>query len=189
MKYMMMINILKKITFFLLDRYYRYGITFEDSDIYHEILFCFGNPFKKKLYVYEDLEENPPFRYIIRNRYNLKQLAFNDVKSVNLDDVDNGLIKHSKIEKWKRKVIKKKTDRRTKLNLDPNIYHSLITFVAFSNFEGRSHNKIENYFTYEGIDEIYRDINNYENKYKYTKIYEDKIYNKISKFLKNYLSN
>ena len=104
----MMINILKKIIFFLLDRYYRYGITFEDNDIYHEILFCFGNPFKKKLYVYEDLEENPPFRYIIRNRYNLKQLAFNDVKSVNLDDVDNGLIKHSKIEKWKRKVIKRK---------------------------------------------------------------------------------
>ena len=51
MKYMMMINILKKIFFFLLDRYYRYGITFEDSDIYHEILFCFGNPFKKN-YMY-----------------------------------------------------------------------------------------------------------------------------------------
>ena len=46
-----MINILKKIIFFLLDRYYRYGITFEDSDIYHEILFCFGNPFKKN-YMY-----------------------------------------------------------------------------------------------------------------------------------------
>ena len=37
--------------FLLLDRYYRYGITFEDSDIYHEILFCFGNPFKKN-YMY-----------------------------------------------------------------------------------------------------------------------------------------
>ena len=27
------------------------------------------------------------------------------------------------------------------------------------------------------------DINNYKNKYKYTKIYEDKIYNKIKKYL------
>ena len=176
---------MKKIIFFLLDRYYRYGITFENSDIHYEKFSIFKNPFKKKLYVFEDLEEDPPFRYIIRNRYNFKQLAFNDVKSINLDDVDNGSIKHSEIEKWKRKVIKNKKDRRTKLNLlDPNIYHSLITFVAFSNFEGRSHKKIENYFTYEGIDEIYRDINNYKNKYKHVKIYEDKIYNKIKKFLK-----
>ena len=84
-----------------------------------------------------------------------------------------------------KKSNKNQKDRRTKLNLlDPNIYHSLITFVAFSNFKGRSYNKIENYFTYEGIDEIHRDINNYKNKYKCTKIYEDKIYNKIKNFLK-----
>ena len=46
--------------------------------------------------------------------------------------------------------------------------------------------RLKNYFTYEGIDEIHRDINNYKNKYKYTKIYEDKIYNKIKNFLKWY---
>ena len=104
--------------------------------------------------------------------------------------MDNCKIIHSEVEKWKRKVIKNKKDRRTKLNLlDPNIYHSLITFVAFSNFKGRSYNKIENYFTYDGIDEIHRNIHNYKNKYKYTKIYEDEIYIKISKFLKNYISN
>ena len=160
--------------FILLDRYYKFGITFENSDVYY----------KKKLYVFEYFEENPPFRYILRNRYDFKQLVFNDVKLINLDDLDNGKIIHSEIEKWKRKVIKNQKDRRTKLNLlDPNIYHSLITFVAFSNFKGRSYNKIENYFTYEGIDEIHRDINNYKNKYKYTKIYEDKIYNKIKKYL------
>ena len=159
--------------FILLDRYCRYGVTFENSNIFY------------KLYVFEDFEENPPFRYILRNRYDFKQLVFNDVKSINLDDLDNGLINHSKIEKWKRKVIKNRKDRRTKLNLlDPNICHSLITFVAFSNFEGRPHIKVENYFTYEGTDEIYRDINNYKNKYNYTKIYEDKIYNKIKNFLK-----
>ena len=171
---------LDKDYFILLDRYYKFGITFENSDVYY----------KKKLYVFEDFEENPPFRYILRNRYDFKKLVFNDVKLIDLDDLDNGKITLSEVEKWKRKVIKNQKDRRTKLNLlDPNIYHSLITFVAFSNFEGRSHNRIENYFTYEGIDEIHRDINNYKNRYKYTKIYEDKIYNKISKFLKNYISN
>ena len=167
--------ILDEYYFILLDRYYRYGITFEDDNVYD----------KNKLYLYEDFEEKPPFRYIIRNHYDFKQRVFNNVKLINLDDLDKGEIIHSEIEKWKRKVIKNQKDRRTKLNLlDPNIYHSLITFVAFSNFEGRSHNKIENYFTYEGIDEIHRDINNYKNKYKYTKIYEDKIYNKIKNFLK-----
>ena len=123
--------------FILLDRYYKFGITFENSDVYY----------KKKLYVFEDFEENPPFRYILRNRYDFKQLVFNDVKLINLDDLDNGKIIHSEIEKWKRKVIKNQKDRRTKLNLlDPNIYHSLITFVAFSNFKGRSYNKIEKLF-------------------------------------------
>ena len=27
---------------------------------------------KKKLYVFEDFEENPPFRYILRNRHDFK---------------------------------------------------------------------------------------------------------------------
>ena len=166
--------ILDEFYFILLDRYYRYGITFEDDNVYD----------KNKLYLYEDFEENQPFNYIINNRYNFKQRVFNDVKLINLDDLDKGKIIISEIEKWKRKVIKNQKDRRTKLNLlDPNIYNSLITFVAFSNFKGRSHKKVENYFTYEGIDEIDK-YNNYKYKYKNMKIYEDKIYNKIKNFLK-----
>ena len=155
--------ILDEFYFILLDRYYRYGITFEDDNVYD----------KNKLYLYEDFEENQPFNYIINNRYNFKQRVFNDVKLINLDDLDKGKIIISEIEKWKRKVIKNQKDRRTKLNLlDPNIYNSLITFVAFSNFKGRSHKKVENYFTYEGYDEIFK-YNNYN--YKNMKIYEDKI--------------
>ena len=166
--------ILDEFYFILLDRYYRYGITFEDDNVYD----------KNKLYVYEDFEENQLFNYIIRNHYNFKQRVFNDVKLINLDDLDKGKIIISEIEKWKRKVIKNQKDRRTKLNLlDPNIYNSLITFVAFSNFKGRSHKKVENYFTYEGIDKIHR-YNNIRNKYKNMKIYKDKIYNKIKNFLK-----
>ena len=98
--------------------------------------------------------------------------------------MDKGKKIISEIEKWKRKVIKDQKDRRTKLNLlDPYIYNSLITFVAFSNFKGRPHKKVEKYFTYKGLDEIDK-YDNYKYKYKNMKIYEDKIYNKIKNFLK-----
>ena len=178
-------EILYEIDYFqLLDRYYRYGITFEDSDLYPEEFFGFGVPFNNKLYVYEDFIKNYQFRYILKNRYDLKQLLFNDVKTINLDDADNGPITLSEVEKWKRKVINKQTDRKTKLRLlDPNIYHSLITFVVFSKFEGRSSNKIVYDLSFDGIEGVDRKLNNYKNKYNYTKIYEDKIFNKISGFL------
>ena len=98
--------------FQLLDRYYRYGITFEDSDLYPEEFFGFGVPFNNKLYVYEDFIKNYQFRYVLKNRYDLKQLLFNDVKTINLDDADNGPITLSEVEKCKRKVINKQTDRK-----------------------------------------------------------------------------
>ena len=175
-------EILYEIDYFqLLDRYHRYGITFEDSDLYPEEFFGFGVPFNNKLYVYEDFIKNYQFRYILKNRYDLKQLLFNDVKTINLDDADNGPITLSEVEKWKRKVINEQTDRKTKLRLlDPNIYHSLLTFVVFSKFEGRSNNKIVYDLSFDGVD---RKLNNYKNKYNYTKIYEDKIFNKIRVFL------
>ena len=178
-------EILFEIDYFqLLDRYYRYGITFEDSDLYPEEFFGFGVPFNNQLYVYEDFIKNYQFRYILKNRYDLKQILFNDVKTINLDDADNGPITLSEVEKWKRKVINKQTDRKTKLRLlDPNIYHSLITFVVFSKFEGRSNNKIVYDLSFDGIEGVDRKLNNYKNKYNYTKIYEDKIFNKISGFL------
>ena len=131
------------------------------------------------------LEKNYQFSYILENRYDLKQLVFNDVKTINLDDVDNGPITLSEVEKWKRKVVNQQTDRKTKLRLlDPNIYHSLITFVIFSRFEGRPNNKIDYDLSWEGISGVDRKLNNYKNKYNCTKIYEDKIYNKINDFLK-----
>ena len=178
-------EILFEIDYFqLLDRYYRYGITFEDSDLYPEEFFGFGVPFNNKLYVYEDFIKNYQFRYILKNRYDLKQLLFNDVKTINLDDADNGPITLSEVEKWKRKVINKQTDRKTKLRLlDPNIYHSLITFVVFSKFEGRSNNKIVYDLSFDGIEGVDSELNNYKNKYNSTNIYEDKIFNKIRGFL------
>ena len=105
------------------------------------------------------------------------------MKKINLNDLDKGPITLSEIEKWKRKLVNQQTDRKKKLMLlNPNIYHSLITFIVFSNFKGSPHNKIDYDLSWKGI---YRNINNYKNKYNYTKIYEDKIYNKISGFLNN----
>ena len=168
-------DILHEIDYFkLLDRYYRYGITFEDFDLYPENVLC----------VKEDFVETPPFRYLIDNRYNLKQLLFNDVKKIKINDLDNGEITLSEIEKWKRKVVNQQTDRKTKLRLlHPNVYHSLITFVVSSNFKGRPHNKIDYDLSWDGISGVNRKINNYKNKYNYTNIYEDKIYNKIKMLL------
>ena len=168
-------DILYEIDYFkLLDRYYRYGIVFEDDEICPENVLC----------VKEDFDDNPPFIYIVRNNYILKQLLFNDVKKITLNDLDKGETPLSEIEKWKREVINQQTDRKTKLRLlDPNVYHSLITFVVFSNFKGRPHNQIDYDPSRDGISGVdRRKINNYKNKYNYTKIYEDKIYNKIKGF-------
>ena len=166
---------LNEIDYFkLLDRYYRYGITFDKCDLYPENVLC----------VKEDFNETLPSRYLVGNNYNLKQLLFNDVKKIILNDLDKGEITLSEIEKWKRKVINQQTDRKTTLRLlDPNIYHSLITFIVFSNFKERPHNKVDYDLSRDGFSGVDRKLNNYKNKYNYTKIYEDKIYNKIKMLL------
>ena len=169
-------DILNEVDYFeILDNYYRYGITFQKKyELYPENVLC----------VKEDFDETPPFRYLIDNSYNLKQLLFNDVKRIRINDLDNGEITLSEIEKWKRKVVNQQTDRKTRLRLlDPNIYHSLITVVVFSNFKERPHNKIDYDLSGNGISGFDRKLNNYKNKYNYTKIYEDKIYNKIKMLL------
>ena len=193
-------DVLNEIDYFeLLDRYYRYGITFKDDDLYPKkrklyekkmvnfdfgIKFENGNIFPELLYVKEDFSVTPPFRYVIRNTYELDQLMYNNVKKINLDHVYKGKITLSEIEKWKRKVINQQTDRKTRLRLlDPNIYHSLITFVVFSKLEGRPNNKIDYDLSWDGISGVDRKLNNYKNRYKHMKMYEDKIFNKISNYL------
>ena len=167
-------NYFKTTYFELLDKYYRYGNCFEDDEIF----------FEKYLCVKEYTDDIPTSRFIIRNKrlYDFKTLIFNDVKKINLNDVDKGPITNSEIEKWKRKVVNQQTDRRSKLRLlDLDVYHSLITFVAFSKFENRPFKKIEYYLSWDGMGESCK--NNYKNMYKYRKIYEDKIYNKIKLFI------
>ena len=102
---------------------YIFGVKFENDIILPELL-----------YIKEDFNSSYRHKYLIPNFYNLKQLIYNDVKKINLDDLDKGPITLSEVEKWKRKVINQQTDRKTRLwLLSPNVYHSLITFVVFYN--------------------------------------------------------
>ena len=102
---------------------YVFGVKFENDNILPELL-----------YIKEDFNSSYRHKYLIPNFYNLKQLIYNDVKKINLDDLDKGPITLSEVEKWKRKVINQQTDRKTRLwLLSPNVYHSLITFVVFYN--------------------------------------------------------
>ena len=102
---------------------YIFGVKFENDNILPELL-----------YIKEDFNSSYRHKYLIPNVYNLKQLIYNDVKKINLDDLDKGPITLSEVEKWKRKVINQQTDRKTRLwLLSPNVYHSLITFVVFYN--------------------------------------------------------
>ena len=108
--------------------------------------------------VKKDFDENPPFRYMIRNTYNLNELLYNNVKKIDLKHYDKGEIELSKIEEWKRKVVNRQTDRKAKLKLFyPNVYHSLITFVVFSKFN-RPRNKIDydlSYIQYLDANNLY----------------------------------
>ena len=102
---------------------YIFGVKFENDNILPELL-----------YIKEDFNSSYRHKYLIPNFYNLKQVIYNDVKKINLDDLDKGPITLSEVEKWKRKVINQQTDRKTRLwLLSPNVYHSLITFVVFYN--------------------------------------------------------
>ena len=107
---------------------YIFGVKFENDNILPELL-----------YIKEDFNSSYRHKYLIPNFYNLKQLIYNDVKKINLDDLDKGPITLSEVEKWKRKVINQQTDRKTRLwLLSPNVYHSLITFVVFYNHKKAS---------------------------------------------------
>ena len=153
-------DVVKDVNYFeLLDRFYRYGITFEDDEIYPENVLCVESCYDK----------DEPFNYIIRNTYDLKTRIFNDLKKINLNDCDTGEIVLSEVEKWKRKVINEQQNKKTKLRLlNPTIYRSLITFYIFSNFKERPNNQFNNYYdiSYEGIDKNFRKIKNYKYEHK-----------------------
>lgn len=153
--------------FKLLDRYYRYGFLFHDFNIYY----------KNKLYLFKLCYND--YYVILNNNYNYKD--FDNLKIINIDEMDKGEKNISEIEKWKRKVILNTEDNKTKMNLlNPYIYNSLITFVAF--LKNRPHTTLVDYFvkTFK-----IKKFDNYKCKYEKMKMYEDRIYNKIKNKLNN----
>ena len=67
---------------------YVFGVKFENDNILPELL-----------YIKEDFNSSYRHKYLIPNFYNLKQLIYNDVKKINLDDLDKGPITLSEVEK------------------------------------------------------------------------------------------
>ena len=162
-------DVVKDVNYFkILDIFYRYGITFEEDEIFPENVLCV-----KSCY-----DENEPFHFIIPNYYDLNTLIYNDAKTINLNDCDTGEITLSEIEKWKRKVVNEQQNKKIKLRLlNPTIHRSFITFYIFSNFKEQPNNQFNYEKSYHGIDYIFRKIKNY--KYEHIKKYEDKLSKKI----------
>ena len=163
-------DILDEIDYFkLLDRYYKFGITFQDHNLFPEkrILYEkenfdeieFGIKFENDVILLELLyviyeESCKSFFFLLENNYNLRQLLFNDAKRIDLKDLNRGLIILSEVEKRKRIVVNQQSDRKKRLQLlNPKIYHSLITFVVFSKFNRPCKN-----IDYDGI---YNKIKNF----------------------------
>ena len=116
-------DVVKDVEYFkILDNFYRYGITFEDDEIYPVNVLCVNSSWDK----------NDPFLYIIRNHYNLKTRIYNDVKTINLNGCDTGEITLSEIEKWKRKVINEQQNKKNQNKaVKPNYLSKFDNFLYF----------------------------------------------------------
>ena len=103
------------------------------------------------------------------------------LKIINLDEIDNGLIELSEIEKWKRKIVIEKKSLKDKIVLlHPYNYDNFSIFYELSqkNNLKKYHYKIDKYINENEIKKV-RKIN-----YKAKKICEDKIFEKYKKILK-----
>ena len=101
--------------FRMLDDYNRYGIAFERK---HELF-----P-DNKLGVFEDENFGKRKYNLVENRYDLKILLFNKVKTIDLNEHDRGEKPLSEDEKEKRNLIKKQTNKKHQVALmDPDVYN------------------------------------------------------------------
>lgn len=148
-------DILQDIDHFkMLDDYYRYGLAFDNSDFYPDNILCIKDS--------HSVNKSDTIPFMVDEFYLLETLIKNDVKIINPNVCDTGENTLSDIEKWKRKVINKQSNRKTKLRLlNPNIYRSLITFYIFSNFKSRNNNKFNYDITDDGVMKIYRQVKQY----------------------------
>ena len=121
--------------------------------------------------------------------WSLEDLIFNNVKVIKLDDIDTGKKELTEIEKWKRRVVNRQKSVKNKLTLiNPDIYNNFLLFYKLSISDKtiqKFHHIINYYLSRDGFGILrYKEFkNNYINRYKDIKIYEDKLFKKFSKYL------
>lgn len=99
----------------MLDDYYRYALAFDDSDFYPDNILCIKDS--------HSVNKSDTIPFIVDEFYLLETLIKNYVEIINPNVCDTGENTLSDIEKWKRKVINKQSNRKKKLILlNPNIY-------------------------------------------------------------------
>ena len=163
--------------FKMLDNYYRYGIGFTKDMICRNVLFIKKDNKEDSYYILE------------HDRFDVKCLIFNKVKVLNIDDIDTGEKKLTKIEKWKRRVVNRQKYLKNKLTLiNPDIYNNLSLFYKLSKSDKeiqKYHHIFSFYHSFKGMEVLSKKDfkNNYINRYKDIKIYEDKLNKKFSKYL------
>ena len=128
------IDVLGDDYFKILDNYYRYGIVFNSKDVQQGNKLLIKN-FNSGYYEVSKLENINFYRQ--------------GLEIINLDEIDNGEIELSEIEKWKRKIIIEKKSLKDKLVLlDPYNYDNFCIFYKLSQEDnlGKYHYRIDNYF-------------------------------------------
>ena len=117
--------------FDFLDNYYRYGFGFDPfyklQDENKLYIKCFRDN-KDKYYII-----NKNLGIFIKHHDYLKNLLFNDVKVLKLEDIDEGKKELTEIEKWKRKVVCRQKSFKNKLTLlNPEVYNNFLLFYKLS---------------------------------------------------------
>ena len=140
------IDVLGDDYFKILDSYYRYGIVFNSKDVYqgNKLLIKDYDDGYYKVTKLENINDHPK-----------------GLEIINLDEIDNGEIELSEIEKWKRKIIIEKKSLKDKLVLlNPHNYDNFPIFYKLSQEDNleKDHYKIDDYIYGNEIEKV-RKIN------------------------------
>ena len=141
----------------MLDNFNRYNIAFDPN--YHLVT-------EDKLFLYKFKEDYN----IILKKEKFRRPA-NYVYFICLSDIDKGEKELTKLEKWKREVIKNKVKLKDQLSLiNPYVYNNINLF--YKSKDKKNHISIDFYFSNEGIklflgeefNKRFKDINVYPEK-------------------------
>ena len=143
--------------FKLLDNFNRYNIAFDPN--YHLVI-------EDKLFLYKFKED-----YNIILKKEKFRRPVDSVYFICLSDIDKGEKELTKLEKWKREVIKNKVKLKDQLSLiNPYVYNNINLF--YKSKDKKNHISIDFYFSNEGIklflgeefNKRFKDINVYPEK-------------------------